>query len=553
MPAASQDSAKRKRASTGDKVTKVAKRRRSSNEEAEDPSAKILLMEQGILESKKNYNDIAKLLSIASRYEDGEEESTLAAVALCRIFLRLLAQGSLVAKKNLSEKESVVFGWLKDQYSQYKALLQDMLKDEDLAVTALTLSMRTLKAEGEHLHNKEEYTFPQAFLEGIVTVLITSDSDEARKAFLESYVEEYDDIRYYTFKSVKTILERLDKDDIPDSLFDRAFALLSALDGVPQSAEELEDFYIPRPQKKSHNLRSAIQHKRQGQDAWLAILSIVQSKDERKRILSVISTNIAPWFTRPELLSDFLTSCYNAGGSMSLLALSGVFYLIQERNLDYPSFYPKLYSLLDKDILHSKHRSRFFRLLDTFLGSTHLPAALVASFVKRLARVSLNAPPSAIATVIPWIYNLLKRHPTCTFMIHRVVQDPELKKHIQDNGADDPFNPKETDPIETGAIDSCLWELVQLQSHYHPNVATIAKIISEQFTKQSYNMEDFLDHSYASLLDAEIAKDIKKAPVVEFHIPKRVFLPQDEPTTNPDSLLVKLWDFGGAANGVAAA
>ncbi|PTB46715.1 uncharacterized protein TrAFT101_003843 [Trichoderma asperellum] len=553
MPAGSQDSAKRKRASTGDKATKVAKRRRSSNEEAEDPGAKILLMEQGILESKKNYNDIAKLLSIASRYEDAEEESTLAAVALCRIFLRLLAQGSLVAKKNLSEKESVVFGWLKDQYSQYKALLQDMLKDEDLAVTALTLSMRTLKAEGEHLHNKEEYTFPQAFLEGIVAVLITSDSDEARKAFLESYVEEYDDIRYYTFKSVKTILERLDKDDIPDSLFDRAFALLSALDGVPQSAEELEDFYIPRPQKKSHNLRSVIQHKRQGQDAWLAILSIVQSKDERKRILSVISTNIAPWFTRPELLSDFLTSCYNAGGSMSLLALSGVFYLIQERNLDYPSFYPKLYSLLDKDILHSKHRSRFFRLLDTFLGSTHLPAALVASFVKRLTRLSLNAPPSAIATVIPWIYNLLKRHPTCTFMIHRVVQDPELKKHIQDNGADDPFNPKETDPIETGAIDSCLWELVQLQSHYHPNVATIAKIISEQFTKQSYNMEDFLDHSYASLLDAEIAKDIKKAPVVEFHIPKRVFLPQDEPATNPDSLLVKLWDFGGAANGVAAA
>lgn len=202
MPAGSQDSAKRKRASTG-KVTKVAKRRLSSDEEAEDLNGKILLMEQGILESKKNYNDIANLLSIASGYEDGEEESTLAAVALCRIFLRLLAQGSLVAKKNQSEKEAVVFSWLKDQYSQYKSLLQNMLKDEDLAVTALTLCMRTLKAEGEHLHNKEEYTFPQASLEGIVAILITSDSDEVRKAFLESYVEEFDDIRYYTFKSVK--------------------------------------------------------------------------------------------------------------------------------------------------------------------------------------------------------------------------------------------------------------------------------------------------------------------------------------------------------------
>ena len=43
------------------------------------------------------------------------------------------------------------------------------------------------------------------------------------------------------------------------------------------------------------------------------------------------------------------------------------------------------------------------------------------------------------------------------------------------------------------------WEMVQLQGHYHPNVSTIAKILSEQFTKQSYNHEDFLDHSYGSV------------------------------------------------------
>ena len=84
-------------------------------------------------------------------------------------------------------------------------------------------------------------------------------------------------------------------------------------------------------------------------------------------------------------------------------------------------------------------------------------------------------------------------------MIHREIRDPEVKKHIEEHGAEDPFLPDETDPIHTQAIDSCLWELVQLQSHYHPNVATISKIISEQFTKQSYNMEDFLDHSYATV------------------------------------------------------
>lgn len=281
--------------------------------------------------------------------------------------------------------------------------------------------------------------------------------------------------------------------------FEAIFDLLSALDGVPESAEELEDFYVPRPKKKSHSLLLATQHKKQGQEAWLALMGLVDTKEQRKSILDIMSTVIAPWFTKPELLADFLTDSYNAGGSMSLLALSGVFYLIQERNLDYPSFYAKLYSLLDRDILHSKHRSRFFRLLDTFLASTHLPAALVASFIKRLSRLALDAPPSAIVIVIPWIYNLLKRHPLCTFMLHREVREPEKKKDIQEHGFEDPYLPNETDPMETKAIDSCLWELVQLQAHYHPNVATIAKIISEQFTKQSYNIEDFLDHSYASV------------------------------------------------------
>ncbi|KAK7226376.1 hypothetical protein V2G26_014379 [Clonostachys chloroleuca] len=532
---------KRKRASDSEKPMK---RRRSSSQEDERPGDKILLMEQGILESKKNYNNIPILLQTMDGYKDGSEESVLASVALCRVFVRLLAQGAFISKKGLSEKDSVVLAWLKDQLSLYKTtLLAILATEEELSGTALTLSMRLLKAEGEFLYDKEEYTFPTNFLQSIIVALLQTDNDEVRGAFMQEYAEGYDDIRYYTFKSIKSAIEGSVDIVSEAEAFDHALSMLSALDGVPESAEELEDFYVPAPKKKNHNLRSVTQHKRQGQEAWLALTGIAKSKEQRKSILNIMSTVIAPWFTKPELLADFLTHSYDTGGSMSLLALSGVFYLIQERNLDYPSFYHKLYSLLDRSILHSKHRSRFFRLLDTFLGSTHLPAALVASFIKRLSRLSLNAPPSAIVFVIPWIYNQLRRHPTCTLMIHRENKDPSIKKLIQNNGVEDPFLPDETDPMGTGAIDSSLWEIEQLQSHYHPNVATIAKIISDQFTKQSYNMEDFLDHSYATLLEAEMTKNVRKAPVVEFHIPKRVFLPQDEPTANPDSLLVKLWSF----------
>ena len=207
-----------------------------------------------------------------------------------------------------------------------------------------------------------------------------------------------------------------------------------------------------------------------------------------------MSHRIAPWFLKIELLLDFLTDSFNVGGSTSLLALSGLFYLIQHKNLDYPQFYQKLYSLLDPDILHSKHRSRFFRLLDTFLASTHLPAALVASFVKRIARLSLFAPPAGIVVVVPWIYNLLKSHPSCTFMIHRHGDICH-----KDGNFGDLFREEELNPMETRALESSLWEIQMLQSHYHPNVATLAKIISEQFTKQAYKPEDFLDHSYGTV------------------------------------------------------
>jgi U3 small nucleolar RNA-associated protein 19 len=283
-------------------------------------------------------------------------------------------------------------------------------------------------------------------------------------------------------------------------MFDDAFGLLSVIEGLTDSPDgQGSAFFVPAPKNKNHALNSAHQHKKQAQEAWIALMRLAQTKAQRKQVLDILSTTIAPWFAKPELLADFLTDSYNAGGSLSLLSLSGVFYLIQERNLDYPSFYTKLYSLLDRDLLHSKHRSRFFRLLDTFLASSHLPAALVASFIKQLSRLTLNAPPGAIVIVVPWIYNLFRKHPQCTLMMHRETRNPETKALMEREGLADPFLADEHDPIKTRAIDSCVWELVQLQSHYHPNVATIAKIISEQFTKESYNIEDFLDHSYDSV------------------------------------------------------
>lgn len=277
-------------------------------------------------------------------------------------------------------------------------------------------------------------------------------------------------------------------------------SMMGSLDRVPESPKEIRTFFIPRFESDKDPLLSPRNHKKVAQTFWTAVFRLRLDISQREAVLELIPQRIAPWYLKAELLMDFLTDSFDAGGGTSLKALSGLFYLMQEKSLDYPQFYHKLYSLLTPSTMHSKHRSRFFRLLDTFLASTHLPACLVASFIKRLSRLALYAPPSGIVAVVPWIYNLLRKHPICTFMLHR---NPKLHGKMDSITSEevykDTFCMEEPDPMNTGALESSLWEIQMLQSHYHPNVATIARIVSEQFKKPSYNLEHFLNHSYGSV------------------------------------------------------
>ncbi|KAL6720693.1 Maturation and nuclear export of 40S ribosomal subunits interacting protein [Lecanora helva] len=520
----------------GEGGTSGTKRRRTEkgSPHEEDPQSEILRLEESILESKKNYNGILKALDYVEDVGAKDQKDVVASVALCRIFCRLMAAGSLTKDRDSDESEVIVVQWLHERFRSYKSGLLDLVRRGDYArqSTALTLLMRLLKEEKAHLSQSNESLWRAgAFSQLVPTLVEDTVAHETRMEFAEKYMK-FDDVRYYTFDCIAKTSRTT------ESVLQNRLSILLTVDSIPESQDDLSNFFVGSPSKAKHELFSLAMHKKQAQKAWMAILSDHLSKIQRKAVLDSMTHHIAPWFLEVELLMDFLTDSLNVGGATSLMALSGLFYLIQHKNLDYPQFYSKLYTMLDQNILHSKHRSRFFRLLETFLASTHLPAALVASFIKRLSRLTLHAPPSGIVVVVPWIYNLLKNHPSCTFMIHRNIAIGK-----EEEGWGDPFQMEERDPMATDALESSLWEVHMLQNHYHPNVATLAKIISEQFTKQAYNMEDFLDHSYGTMLDAELLKDVKKPPEIEYEIPKRIFLKHDAESEKVDSMLVKLWNF----------
>ncbi|ORX36119.1 CBF/Mak21 family-domain-containing protein [Kockovaella imperatae] len=245
---------------------------------------------------------------------------------------------------------------------------------------------------------------------------------------------------------------------------------------------------------------------------WETVLSTLQMDEQwtRKILLALHGKNGILSHMKPERrvrVADWLGSLVDQGGPKAMLAMNGLFVLMTKFNLDYPNFYQRLYGLLDDEVLHVKYRARFFRLLDTFLASPLLPSVMVASFIKRLSRLSLTAPPAGIIMVIPFIYNLFKRHPACMVMIQRPALD-------QDEEYKDPYNASDPSPFTANAMGSSCWELMSLQNHYLASVSTLAKMFNEVFTKPEYNMEDFLDHGYGTLFETEVKRHIKRPPAV---------------------------------------
>ncbi|EGX49240.1 hypothetical protein AOL_s00078g273 [Orbilia oligospora ATCC 24927] len=508
--------------------------------------AEMLRLEEDIVSAKTATARTKGLNSLLEQLEDESEEiAIMTAVGLCRTFCRLMNRGQLVRHKEHSPEQLKMVKEAKEAYINYLNSLGGMLEGGE--GTSLKLAMRVLKEESIHMKPPEGYYFPFLTYGVVIKHLLLSDSPDLVTVFATEYIYEFSDLRLEFFKAIPTVSKEVPLSNTRYS--ENLFNILYNLKDLPSTSEELTDLnlYISAPTKKKHPLFQIAAHQRYFQETWLAFLSRPLPSKQRD-ILTILPKRIIPYFPNPRLLMDYLTDTYNTGGVIALLALQGLFNLMMSHNLDYPNFFPKLYALLDRDLMHVKYRSRFFRLLELFLNSSHLPAVLVASFIKRMARLCLAAPPSAIVTVIPFTYNLMRLHPTCTFMLHRVLGKEVDSKSLLTGGYADPFNEDEVDPLKTGALESSLWELETLQSHYHPNVATLAKILSEQFTKQQYSLEDFLDHSYTSMLEAEMTKKITRDPVVEYIVPKKILSEEEKKDDDAllapaQNMLLDLWDF----------
>uniref|UniRef100_A0AAV2IXA6 CCAAT-binding factor domain-containing protein n=1 Tax=Knipowitschia caucasica TaxID=637954 RepID=A0AAV2IXA6_KNICA len=474
----------------------------------------------GILESKKHANDVFDLLEML---QANKEKDVVSAISACNtLFCALLGRKDLHRGKLPEEEEALNGDYTAQQkyqifmchrYHSCKEILFDYLDHEQYNVkeSALCCLMKFAESEGlhplENLDWSEHYSFPRELIQSLVGRLLSTSTDNA---LLISRFQEYlemGDVLYYVMSSVRHHVPLvMDKNKgVPLPVFqNNVFGLMSNI-SMPTDESDLNFMVTQESKHEDWKASKLSEHKRGFEKMWLGFLKYKLPTSMYKRVLVILHDSILPHMSNPTLMIDFLTAAYDVGGAISLLALNGLFVLIHQHNLDYPDFYTKLYNLLEPSVFHVKYRARFFHLLNLFLSSSHLPVYLVSAFAKRLARLALTAPPTALLIVLPFIYNLLRRHPTCRGLIH--------KPSTQDELTEDPFDMDEEDPAKSCALESSLWEIKTLQRHYHPDVAKTAMQINSPLSDQEDDIDALLEITAFELMQRDLKSQQKSIPL----------------------------------------
>ncbi|XP_012726608.2 nucleolar complex protein 4 homolog [Fundulus heteroclitus] len=477
-----------------------------------------------LLESRKHANDVFDILEFLQ--SEKEKNVTCAVNACCKLFCTLLERKDLFIGKLPEEDEALNGGrsaeekykiFMRHRYNSCVEIMLEHLNHEihEVKESALCCLMKFAAEQGQHpledLDWSEHFSFPRELIHAVVQTLLSQTSDNSLLISRFQEFLEMEDVRYYVMSAIRenvaTVMDK-NKGAVLPVYQSNVFTLMSNIN-MPSQDSELTNFMV-KQEAKHEDWKAAklLDHKRAFERMWLGFLKYKLPNSMYKKVLVILHDSILPHMSKPTLMIDFLTAAYDVGGAISLLALNGLFVLIHQHNLEYPDFYKKLYNLLEPSVFHVKYRARFFHLANLFLSSSHLPVYLVAAFAKRLARLALTAPPTALLIVLPFIYNLIRRHPSCRVLIHKPSAEDEL--------LEDPYLMEEEDPALCRALESSLWEIKTLQKHYHPDVAKAAMLINKPLPEQEDDLNEVLEMTAYELMERDLKPSQSKSVPLEF-------------------------------------
>lgn len=380
------------------------------------------------------------------------------------------------------------------RYKEVFGLIADCLDSDkhSEAQQALNTCMKLLTNEGqfplEEHEDINQHNFPILHFNKVISKLLLSPRLMKNMIIKLSEFTVYDDFCYFIWKLILKNLIPSSRNELTNVFIQNYLELLNILiptitkEGGDESEEEQDEGkFLCRTVKFDKQML-----RRNVNKVWNFVVQWPHNDITQRQLLVLLLEKIMPYLEKPALLTDYLMDSLDMGGPIALLSLQGIFILIHKYNMSYPNLYEKLYAMFEPEIFHMKFKPRLFHLAEIFLSSSYLPEMLVAAFAKRLARLSLIAPPQDIIIIIYFIGNLIIRHPG----LKRLICDTNNGQAI----SDDPFLMDESDPNKSRALESSLWEIQLLRSHLLPNVAQAAKIIITQpLPTQEYNIGNLLE------------------------------------------------------------
>lgn len=495
-------------------------------------SAHLRQKAQEFLASRKHANNLVDILS----YWDESTSSCLLAIET--IFVEVLKRGEMYLERTIAltisepSPECRYINWLRNRYEEmWEKILLTMEKCRPaIQVQALTTAIKLMAEEGRNPLEQTwvfGYYFPLDRLKSILMSLLSPERDSTSLISRFQELKGHCDVLYHTWIClpsltpktqpheiyIKNLLELMHKLPLPNEIYDDEVSSDDLLCGH----QEVAGGFV---WEKSATRRAL-------NKVWACVMHWELTPQLHKQLLVVLLERVMPYLEKPILMTDFLMDSLDADGPIGLLALQGVFILVTKHNLEYPNIFTKLYSMFEPEIFHTKYKARLIYLSDLFLCSTHLPETLVAAFAKRLARLTLVAPPADILIILYLITNLMTRHPG----LKRLIDHP-LGGEVQSEkgcGAGDPFLMEERDPLASNALLSSLWEIKALQRHVVPSIAMAANCVIERPPSgvMGYHMESTLRNNGGHLFDNELKSKVKDI-MLTFERPNSMALPKGE-------------------------
>ncbi|KAF5280926.1 hypothetical protein FQA39_LY17932 [Lamprigera yunnana] len=490
---------------------------------AEKPTkvSKILRMKAQEFLSSHKYVD--NLVDIVKHFDSGADLSACL-LSLELIFMNLLKERQMfiqivplkpvVVTPELQYKE-----WLRNIYTECFSKILSCCETASvkLQVQALSTAMNLISYEAKYpLETKLNFKsyIPLGKLKAIVIKLLSmrQNTTHLMQKYEEYFI--YNDIIFFMWK----ILPSLTAKSNPSEVYIINYLHLLEKLPVTKNSEFKVICSIDEGSTKSNFHFDQPKVKKYLNKIWNCLMLWQHSPVTHKHMLIVLLERVLTHLDKPLLMTDFLMDSLDVGGPTSLLALQGMFTMIQVYNLEYPKIFTKLYSMFEPEIFHTKFKARLFYLSDLFLSSTHLPGSLVAAFAKRLARLALIAPSEDIIIICMFVGNLILRHPGLKCLLNHPSggSTPE-----------DPYIMDESDPLKSNAINSSLWEIQTLQNHILPSVATAARFINSPLPSVEWDFTKILDNSGDDIFDREIKKN-SKLIVLAFDRPNSLALNRGE-------------------------